>query len=111
MLQFGDCMWLGTEDGFITILSISSPKDYETLKISESTIGCFVQYHDSVWSGNDDGIINIFSICDFPLVAPESSNIHFGSVNHMQFVGGYIWTVSKDSSVIVWDPSVSNIIL
>jgi hypothetical protein len=58
MVQSGEAVWLGMEDGVITLVHCSSYEVLGSWSASSTTIGVLFGDFDHIWSGSDDGVIS-----------------------------------------------------
>lgn len=107
MIQQEDLVWLGMEDGEITIIRCVdgiSMGSWSTT--NRKTVGCFTKYQNCIWSGDDSGKIQIWYQEEEKFWFLHSVFPHFSNINFIQNVYQYMWTVSNDHSIIIWNVEV-----
>ena len=105
MIQIGDLVWLGTEDGHITKVRTENFEHEGSWLATSVTISSFAKLNTFVWSGADNGTLSMWD------VNPETtnpshtstSNVQLNTINCISVIGDQLWTCSSDHSIIVWD--------
>lgn len=111
MIQCEFNIWMGMEDGELAVVSCNEgviltswPTGYN------NTVGALNVYQNCVWSGDDSGNIQVW----YQDKSDDETNFwyinyaspHFSTINNILTVYQYIWTISNDHSIIIWNVEV-----